>query len=137
MKINELQQTASNLYEDGWRSTDREDLIKEYHFTKDEADKIVNRLLAHELDAQCIPNLEEGDEIPDDMMADIKSPSMYVVVSTTKEAEDNGCYANMGDFDTKDLAIAFAKIEATKEPMDGDSIYYVVHKNIVEFVFVR
>lgn len=41
MNISELQQAASNLYDGGWGSTDREKLIKEYQLTEDEADAII------------------------------------------------------------------------------------------------
>ncbi|WP_455973610.1 hypothetical protein [Acidaminococcus intestini] len=48
MNISELQQAASNLYDGGWRSTDREELIKEYQLTEDEADAIVELLEQYE-----------------------------------------------------------------------------------------
>ncbi len=48
MNISELQQAASNLYDGGWRSTVREELIKEYQLTEDEADAIVELLEQYE-----------------------------------------------------------------------------------------
>lgn len=40
----DIESSAAALYDGGWRSTDRDDLILEYGLTETEADEIVEKL---------------------------------------------------------------------------------------------
>lgn len=42
--MNDIQRAASNLYDGGWRAEDRDQLIKEYELTEEEADAICEEL---------------------------------------------------------------------------------------------
>jgi hypothetical protein len=42
--IKDLQSSAAALYDGGWRASDKEQLIKEYDLTQDEADSICTEL---------------------------------------------------------------------------------------------
>lgn len=42
--MKDVKQAASNLYDGGWRSSDRDQLISEYDLTESEADEICDAL---------------------------------------------------------------------------------------------
>lgn len=46
--IDDIESSAAALYDGGWRSDDREELIAEYQFSKDEADAICEKLKEYE-----------------------------------------------------------------------------------------
>jgi len=48
MKKHEIESMASNLYDGGWRSTDKEELIASYKLTEEEAEKLVAQLAEYE-----------------------------------------------------------------------------------------
>jgi hypothetical protein len=47
-KMNDLETTAANLYDGGWRAANKEELIKEYGFTVDEIEIIIKYLASYE-----------------------------------------------------------------------------------------
>jgi hypothetical protein len=48
MQKHEIESMASNLYDGGWRSTDKEELIASYKLTEEEAEKLVAQLAEYE-----------------------------------------------------------------------------------------
>jgi len=44
MDRNELESTASALYDGGWRATDKKELMEEHHFTDEDAEDICDLL---------------------------------------------------------------------------------------------
>lgn len=46
--IEDVESSAAALYDGGWRSSDREELIAEYQFSEDEADAICEKLKEYE-----------------------------------------------------------------------------------------
>jgi hypothetical protein len=47
-KMNDLEMTAANLYDGGWRAANKEELIEEYGFTVDEIEIIIKYLASYE-----------------------------------------------------------------------------------------
>ena len=48
MNNSDILSAAASLYDGGWRSDDRDDLIEEYGLTGDEADKLCEALLEYD-----------------------------------------------------------------------------------------
>jgi hypothetical protein len=46
--IKDIESSAAALYDGGWRSDDREELIAEYQLSEDEADAICEKLKEYE-----------------------------------------------------------------------------------------
>lgn len=46
--IKDIESSAAALYDGGWRSNDREELIAEYQLSEDEADAICEKLKEYE-----------------------------------------------------------------------------------------
>ena len=46
--IKDIESSAAALYDGGWRSDDREELIAEYQLSEDEADAICKKLKEYE-----------------------------------------------------------------------------------------
>lgn len=46
--IMDIESSAAALYDGGWRSDDREELIEEYQLSEDEADAICEKLKEYE-----------------------------------------------------------------------------------------
>lgn len=53
--LKDVQSVAAALYDGGWRSSDRDELMQEYDFTSDEADAICEQLREYE-DRQIDPD---------------------------------------------------------------------------------
>lgn len=48
MSYSDILSAAASLYDGGWRSEDRDDLIEEYGLTGDEADKLCEALAEYD-----------------------------------------------------------------------------------------
>lgn len=46
--LNDIESSAAALYDGGWRSDDREELIAEYQLSEEEADEICEKLKEYE-----------------------------------------------------------------------------------------
>lgn len=56
--MKDIESVAANLYDGGWRSEDKEQLIDEYSLTKEEATEICDFL--HDMEMDSILDIEDG-----------------------------------------------------------------------------